>query len=86
MYKRDIVGIILEERKENSVMLQKVLTEWGCMIKTRLGLHDGVLDSCTPVGLVVLEVVGEEEKMEGLVRKLNLLNGVRAQRMTLRLP
>lgn len=71
--------ILINLRKKEAVTVQKVLTEWGCLIRTRLGLHEGVLDNCTETGTVFLELVGDEEKHTELARKLNLLNGVNAE-------
>lgn len=86
MYKRDIVAMIIDQRNQNADKVQKIMTGWGCMIKTRLGLHDGVLNECTPTGMVILEMVGESEKIDEFVHKINLLKGVQAKRMTLELP
>ena len=77
--KRNALLIYMSTRKETAETVQKILTAWGCYIKTRLGIHDGVLDKCTETGLVFIELVGEEEKHEELTRKLNLINGVNAQ-------
>ena len=38
--KKQILLILIGSRKESAVTVQKVLTAWGCMIKTRLGIHD----------------------------------------------
>lgn len=46
------------------------------MIKTRLGIHDGVMDNCTENGLIILELFGEEEKKQELARKISVLPGV----------
>jgi hypothetical protein len=70
-------------RKKEAVTVQKILTEWGCLIKTRLGLHDGVLDDCTESGTIFIELVGEKAKHDELARKLNLLSGVKAELITL---
>ena len=86
MKKREIVALVIETRDQAAVQVQKILTAWGCMIKTRLGIHDGVMDHCTQTGLVILEVIGENEKIEEFVRKLNLVKGVQAKRLTLELP
>lgn len=83
--KRDIVAIIVDHRNETAVNVQKVLTGWGCMIKTRLGLHEGVLDDCTQTGLIILEMIGEAEKIDEFVRKINVLKGASAERLTLEL-
>ena len=35
-----ILGIHISDRLKNAVDVQKVFTEYGCNIKTRIGLHD----------------------------------------------
>ncbi|MCK9244439.1 MAG: hypothetical protein M0R34_06775 [Candidatus Marinimicrobia bacterium] len=76
---KNFMIIVVNLRKKEAVTVQKILTEWGCFIKTRLGLHEGVLDQCSEVGSIILELVGEKEKHQELTRKLNLLAGVNAQ-------
>jgi hypothetical protein len=77
--KRDALLIYMSTRKETAEKVQKILTAWGCFIRTRLGIHDGVLDSCTETGLVFIDLVGDPEKHDELTRKLNLVNGVHAE-------
>jgi len=74
--KKTILLILVDQRKEEAVKVQQILTGWGCMIKTRLGIHDGVLDNCTDSGLLIIELVGEDEKKQELARKLSVLPGV----------
>ncbi len=83
MKHRTIVAVIVKQRSETSINVQKILSAWGCMITTRLGLHEGVLDTCTQTGLIIVEMVGEEEKKEEFVRKLNLIKGVQAKKIDL---
>ena len=83
MRKRDIVAVLVENRSECAVNVQKILTAWGCMIKTRLGLHDGVMDKCSQTGLLILEMVGEDEKIDEFVRKINLIKGSQAKHIRL---
>ena len=77
--KRQIMLILVGSRSESAEKVQKILTGWGCYIKTRLGLHDDVLDQCTQSGLIFLELKGELEKNEELARKLNLGSNVHAE-------
>ncbi|MCK5534149.1 hypothetical protein KAI68_03455 [bacterium] len=76
---KSILIILLGKRKESAVSVQKILTQWGCLIKTRLGIHDGVLENCSESGLIILELVGDKSKKEEFTRKLNLLSGVTAK-------
>lgn len=81
---KQVILILVSNRKDSAVKVQKILTDWGCLIKTRLGLHDSVLDTCSEQGLIFLEVVGEKSKNEEIVRKINLLSGVSAQLVELK--
>jgi len=82
---KTVIAILVSHRNQAAANVQKVLTGWGCMIKTRLGIHEGILDDCSEKGLIILDLVGEEGKKEELVRKLNTLSGVSAKRVDLEL-
>lgn len=83
--KKTILLILIDKRKDAAVNVQKILTTWGCLIKTRLGIHDGVLKNCSNSGLVILELVGEKKKQTELSRKLSLLKGVKTKLVELSL-
>jgi hypothetical protein len=82
---RNIILVLIGNRNDAAVNVQKVLTGWGCYIKTRLGIHDGVLENCSEEGLLFLEMVGDKEKHDELLRKLNLIKSVDAQLITMQL-
>jgi len=82
---KTVIAILVSHRNQAAANVQKVLTGWGCMIKTRLGKHEGIIDDCSEKGRISLDLVGEEEKKEELVRKLNTLSGVSAKRVDLEL-
>jgi hypothetical protein len=75
--------ILIGSRKEAAEKVQKILTGWGCFIKTRLGLHDDVLENCTESGLIFLELTGDPEKMKEIEHKLNLVKSVDAKLISL---
>ncbi len=83
--KRNVMLIYLRNRQDTAEKIQKILTAWGCLIKTRLGIHDDVLDNCTDTGLIFLELVGDKEKHKELEHKLNLLKDVDARLVELSL-
>lgn len=74
--KKSILLVLVNKRKEEAPLVQKILTGWGCLIKTRLGIHEGVLEDCTNAGLIILELVGDKKKHKELARKLSLVDGV----------
>lgn len=77
----NIMILLLNNRVKNAVKLQEVLTESGCMIKTRVGLHDTDVneEACSNEGLIMLQLTGADEDIEALEKKLNALEGVKAK-------
>ena len=52
-----IMGILLNDRIGEAVRFQEILTECGCDIRTRIGLHDIGEYKCINNGIILLEVV-----------------------------
>ena len=74
--KKSILLILIGRRNDEAISVQKILTAWGCIIKTRLGIHDGVLENCSDEGLLILELYGTEDQKQELARKVAVLPGV----------
>ena len=81
--KKSIMVVLVGNRMESAVEVQKVLTETGCFIKTRLGLHDGTPEQCTNTGLIILELMGDEQSKKTLFEKLKSIPNVRVERLEL---
>ncbi len=79
--KHIIFGVHVTERLKHASKVQQYLSEYGCQIKTRLGLHDASDDYCSANGLLILEMVGADTKIAELKDKLNALEGVEVQQM-----
>ena len=52
-----IIGIQILNRTEDATKLQEILTNYGCLIKTRIGLHDMGEYKCLNYGIVLIQVV-----------------------------
>lgn len=52
-----IIGIQISNRIEDATKLQEILTNYGCLIKTRIGLHDMGEYKCLNYGIVLIQVV-----------------------------
>lgn len=80
---RTVMAILIDNREKAATKVQELLTEYGCYIKTRLGLHEGVPQYCSNSGLIILELVDDESKHEELKEKLNQIPGVNCDLMRL---
>lgn len=78
-----IIGIRIDNRRHNAIKLQEVLTQNGCNIKMRLGLHEASEQYCAEDGLILLQPCGEKGAIEQLVADCNALEGVTAKLLDL---
>ena len=67
-----IFGVRLDNRTQSAMDFQKVLTEFGCIIKTRLGLHTVDAGVCAPNGIIIIEAIDDQEavKLESELKKI----------------
>ena len=72
-----LIVIAVDHRREEAEKLQKVLTKYGCEVKTRLGLHEAG-DLCSDEGLILLQLIPETEDATNFFEELNTLEGVRS--------
>lgn len=76
-----ILGVHITDRIHHVDQVQHLLTEYGCSIRTRLGLHEANSGFCSANGMIILEMVAADEKSNELAEKLNALEGVEVQKM-----
>ncbi len=76
-----ILGVHITDRIKHVTEIQRLFTEYGCNIKTRLGLHEASDTVCSPNGLVLLEMIGDNHTCFELMYKLNQVEGVECQKM-----
>ncbi len=79
--KHVILGVHITDRAQHVPSVQDLFTEYGCYIKTRLGLHETSDTFCSPNGLILLEMAGPDGVIDELMTKLGALQGVDVQRM-----
>jgi len=76
-----IAGVHITDRVQQVSQLQTVLSSYGFLIKTRLGLHETSKNLSSPNGVILLELLDDEEHVEGLISELSGIEGVEVQRM-----
>lgn len=76
-----IFGVHITDRATQVPVVQKLLTEYGCNVKTRIGLHHVDDQSCSQRGLILLEMFGNVETCSELKAKLSALGGIDVKEM-----
>jgi len=75
----EILGILVEKDTDVVSAVQKVLTAYGCYIRTRLGVNETFFGQ--PAGLIILELTGDHAQREHLEKDLKALKQVHVRRM-----
>lgn len=76
-----ILGVHITDRIKHVDKVQHALTEYGCSIRTRLGLHEADKGFCSPNGLLLLEMTDDVKTADALAAKLNAIEGVEVKKM-----
>jgi len=66
---RQIMGIQVGNRENEALKVQELLTKNGCIIKTRLGLHESSEELCSITGLIILEFLPNKEAEIAVMEK-----------------
>ncbi|WP_367327539.1 hypothetical protein [Lentimicrobium sp.] len=78
--KRRILGISVSNQRKVAEKVQKILTTYGCSIRTRLGLNE-TDDDTESGGLILLELIGDENEWTRLESELSAIEHTELKRM-----
>ncbi len=81
MSRHMIYGVHVQNRGQNALQVQQLLTEYGCHIKTRLGLHEVDEKFCSTGGILLLEMFGDVARCVALREKLSAIDGIEVKEM-----
>jgi hypothetical protein len=75
-----IIGILIEKKEHDVITaLQRTLTSYGCVIRTRLGVNEEFIGE--PAGLIIIELLGDEIQMDLLENDLQKIPRVTLRKM-----
>lgn len=72
-----IAGVLVKEPGKAGEKLQQILTAYGCVIRSRLGINNEKFKG----GVIILDLTGDENEIELLINKLNNLEGIEVHYM-----
>ena len=77
-----VMAILIDKRTDAAPEVQEVLTDFGCIISTRIGLHG--IDECPEDGLLILHLYGEQSVINNLEQKLKDMSHVKVKKLELK--
>jgi hypothetical protein len=75
-----IFGLLVERDHDLVIALQKLLTSFGCVIRSRLGVNETFFGK--PAGLIILEIFGDREQIMLFEKDLRALKNLHFRKMT----
>ncbi len=75
----EIFAILIERSQSVILSVQKILTSYGCNIRTRLGVNEVFFGE--PAGLIIIELRGDKKQRILLEKDLKALNHVHVRTM-----
>jgi len=78
-----VLAVHVTDRVKKAPLVQKSLSEFGDVIRTRLGLHEVSKEYSSPEGLLLLDILGEP-KARQLQRALNEIPGIETKLVVFR--
>lgn len=77
-----IMGVLLKERQDTAKEFQELLTEYGGIIKTRLGVHKAAENSNSRQGLILLEFIDDAGgEINNFEKELQVFENIETQKM-----
>jgi hypothetical protein len=70
-----LLAIHVTDRLKKAPLVQKTLSQFGDIIRTRLGLHEMDKEHSSPSGIMVLDIVGESRARQ-LQKALDAIKGI----------
>ena len=69
-----LLGILVPRRDELGIRVQEILTTYGCVIRTRLGVNEVYFGE--PAGLILLELAGDAGQFLSLEKALREIDDI----------
>lgn len=74
-----VMAVLIDKRTDAAPTVQEVLTKHGCIISTRIGMHQ--VGECAEEGLVILHLCGNDQDIENLENDLKGIHRVQVKKM-----
>lgn len=81
MNKTVVFGVLLSKRTDSAPKFQEIITKHGCIINTRIGLHHATKSSCPLGGVILLDLIGEDQEIQALENDLKTLPEIQIQKL-----
>jgi glycine cleavage system regulatory protein len=72
---------MIKDRIKEANKTQAVLSKHGNIIKSRLGFHEVSESTCSRVGVMLLQLAGNNEDRQSFLKDLSAIEGIEIQQI-----
>lgn len=76
-----VIGLLITDRIKEAGQVQRLLTQYAPIIRSRLGFHEVTEATCSRAGIILLHLSGAAEQQDQFEEALRSVRGVDVQRM-----
>jgi hypothetical protein len=76
-----VLGILIKDRIKEAGKTQKVLSKHRHLISSRFGFHEVSSARCSRVGMILLQLKGDQKEWQLLESELQQIEGIELQNM-----
>lgn len=76
-----IIALYIRDRIKEAGKLQTALSKHGCILASRIGLHEVSEDKCSRNGIILLQLTGNENDLSNFEADINAIGGVEMRKM-----
>ena len=76
-----VLGILIKDRIKEAGKTQKVLSQHRHLISSRFGFHEVSTEKCSRVGMIILQLKGNQTEWPLLESNLQQIEGIELQNM-----
>ena len=75
--KNKIIGIKIDKNVQDVIKIQEILSDYGNVIKTRLGINHLENDDTGLRGIIILELFGDKSEIKKMKKELKKINNIK---------
>jgi len=76
-----ILGLLITDRIKEAGQVQKLLTDYAPIIRSRLGFHEVTEATCSRAFIIILQLAGTADQQDNFEVALRMVRGVAVQQM-----
>ena len=77
-----ILALLIRDRVKEAGCVQKIISRYTAVVRSRLGFHELTEATCSRVGIIILQLSGNVSLQQQLEEELKQVGGIEVKRIS----